>query len=522
MALAHREPNRRTISIQLCSVSLCQNETVEYRFVMTERRGMAMFAGQGGKSGGFELTRRRLFTAGGALIAAASTTNCSGTDEPADDAVLRSTVRGRVLLPGDAGFDQARTPWNLTVDQSVRAVVELADADDASALIRYARQVGRSLAVQPNGHNPSPSADGTILVRTKRLDELRIDPDARTARVGAGVNWGQLQMAAGAHGLTGVAGSSPAVGVTGYTLGGGLSWFARQFGWACDNVIAFDIVDADGRARKVTASSDSSLFWALRGGGGDYALVTALEFRLHPAPELYGGKMLWPIDQAPRVMAAFREITATAPEEMTVWFSLLRMDGAAPMVGVDTTYLGQADAGRSLLAAFDRIDGRMVDSRRPMPPAELGSIVGEPTDPSPIRSHAELLNGFTDADAEAILTTSMEPLGAIQIRHLGGAIARPSDSPPGAVTAPYYMSLIGGEATPQAAAANDGRIQDYLRAVDRSRSRRTPLTLLSPGQTAVDAFDSATLDRLRGVKNSVDPEGVFRSNFPVREPASGR
>ncbi|WP_024805191.1 FAD-binding oxidoreductase [Nocardia sp. BMG51109] len=480
-----------------------------------------MNAGQGGKIEGVELTRRRLLAVGGGLLAAACTTNGSEAETSADDTGLRAVVRGRVLLPGDAGFEQACTPWNLTVDQSVRAVVELADTDDAPALIRYAREAGRALTVQPNGHNPSYAADGTILVRTNRLNEVRIDPDTRTARVGAGVNWGRVQAAAGPHGLTGVAGSSPAVGVTGYTLGGGLSWFARRFGWASDSVTAFDVVDADGRARRVGPSSDPDLFWALRGGGGDYALVTALEFALHPVSALYGGKMLWPIDRAPRVMAAFREITATAPDELTLWFSLLRMDGAPPMVGIDTTYLGDATVGRGLLAALDGIDGRMVDSRRPMPPAELGTIVGEPTDPSPIRSHAELLNGLTDADVDALLTTSMDPLGAIQVRHLGGAIARSSDSPPGAVTAPYYMSFIGGQPTPEAAAANENRIQQYLGALDRSRGRRTPLTLLSPSQTAIDAFDPGTLHRLRDIKSSVDPKGVFRSNFPVLDPAAG-
>ncbi|NNH70809.1 FAD-dependent oxidoreductase [Nocardia uniformis] len=480
-----------------------------------------MSTGQGGKYEDFELNRRRLFAVGGGFLAAACATDTSGP-HAADDSGLRSAVRGRVLLPVDNGFDQARKPWNLTVDQSVRAVVELADADDASALIRYAQDAGRVLAVQPNGHNPSRAVDGTILVRTNRLNEVRIDPGTRSARVGAGVTWGQVQAAASPHGLTGVAGSSPAVGVTGYTLGGGLSWFARRFGWACDSATAFDIVDADGRTRRVTASSEPDLFWALRGGGGDYALVTALEFALYPVSGLYGGKMLWPVESAPQVMAAFREITAAAPDELTLWWSLLRMDGAPPMVGIDTTYLGDASAGRALLRSFDSIGGRIADTRRLMPTADLGDTVGEPTDPSPIRSHVELLNGLTDSDVETLLTKSMEPLGAIQIRHLGGALTRPSDSPPGGVAAPYYISLIGSQGTPDAAAANENRIQEYLAALARSRSRRTPLSLLSPVQTAIDALDPGILNRLRAIKSSWDPNGVFRSNFPVLDPVAGR
>ncbi|MCM6778715.1 FAD-binding oxidoreductase [Nocardia sp. CDC159] len=482
-----------------------------------------MSAGQGGWSRRFELSRRHLFAIGGGLaVAACSPVGGAERAEPADDSGLRSAVRGRVLLPGDAGFDRARTPWNLTVDQSVRAVVEPADADDAVALVRYARDTGRDLAVQPNGHNPSAAVNGTILVRTRALNELRIDPATRSARVGAGVSWGQVQAAASGHGLTGVAGSSPAVGVTGYTLGGGLSWFARRFGWASDSVTAFDIVDADATARRVTKTSDPELFWALRGGGGDHALITATEFDLHPAPALYGGKMVWPVALAARVLAAFREITASAPDELTLWWSLLRVPDAPPMVAVDLTYLGEAGAAETLLRPLDRIEGRLRDTRRSMPPAELGTIVGEPTDPSPISSHIELLTALTDADAVNLLAEPMDPLVGVQVRHLGGALARPSDSAAGAVTAPYYLGLIAVQPAPAAAAANEDRVAKFLGALEQSRSRRTPRTLLGPRQTAADAFGSDTLNRLRDIKRRSDPKDLFRSNFPVLNGTAGR
>lgn len=474
-----------------------------------------MNAGQGEK---FAMSRRGFVIAGSALIAAACTTDVPDSGA-ADDTELRSAIRGRVLLPGDAGFDEARMPWNRTIDQSVSAVAELADADDAAALVRYVRQTGGALAVQPNGHNPTHALDGTILVRTNQLNEIRIDPAARTARVGAGVTWGQVQAAASPHGLTGVAGSSPAVGVTGYTLGGGISWFGRAFGWAADSVTAFDIVDAEGRPRRVTAASEPDLFWALRGGGGDYALVTALEFELHPAPTLFGGKMLWPAERAPQVMATFREITATAPDELALWWSLVQFGGAPPMVGVDTTFLGPEPTGRALLQPFDRIDGRITDTRAIMPIADLGTITREPTEPSPIHHHVELLHTLSDADVEALLTTAMEPVVAIQIRHLGGALARTSDSAAGTVGQPYYIGFISVQTTPESAAANQTRIQGYLDAMAQSRSGRTPFSLLMSGQSAKDAFDPGTLARLRDIKRRVDPKDVFRSNFPVLEEA---
>ncbi|WP_245721922.1 FAD-binding oxidoreductase [Nocardia crassostreae] len=205
-----------------------------------------------------KLNRRGLLVLGGGLVAAA----CAPESRAAqDDGGLRSVVRGRVVQFGDDGFEQARQPWNSTVDQSVRAVVEVADADDAATLVGYARDRGRMLAVQPSGHGASDSLNGAILVRTNRLSEVRVDPGARSAFVGGGATWSQVQ-AAGEHGLTGLTGSAPQVGVTGFTLGGGLSWFSRKYGWAADHVSAFEVVDGQGRKQRVTAASDPDLFWA--------------------------------------------------------------------------------------------------------------------------------------------------------------------------------------------------------------------------------------------------------------------
>lgn len=174
---------------------------------------------------------------------------------------LTEAIRGRVWTPEHAEFDSARRPWNRAVEQSVAAVVEAADADDVTALVRYAAQAGIGISVQPSGHGASGRTDGTILLRTGRLDEIEINAPARRARVGAGVRSGALQTAAASHGLTGLPGSSPVVSVAGVALGGGLSWFGRAHGWIADSVTAFDIVDADAQARTVTATTDPELFW---------------------------------------------------------------------------------------------------------------------------------------------------------------------------------------------------------------------------------------------------------------------
>lgn len=428
---------------------------------------------------------------------------------------LRAIVRGQVSLPEDPGFEAASRAWSTAITQRVRAVVELADADDAAALVRYARRAGVSLSAQPNGHGASDDLNGVILVRTSQFTEVRVDRAARAARVGAGVSWGRLLAATGPHGLTGLAGSSAGVNVTGFSLGGGLSWFGRKHGWAAESVTAFDIVDADGRPDRITATSDPDLFWALRGGGGDFALVTAVEFDLHPAPAVFGGRMVWPGTLAPAVMTTFRDVTADAPDELTVWFQQFQPPGSPTAItSVLVAYLGDEASGRALLSRFDSIPGRLEDTRRMVPIADLGEIASEPTDPLPEMFASELLTGIDDHTAEQLLQP-ITPLLAMEIRHLGGAFTRPSDSAAGQLTAPYCLIAVAMVTTPEAKAAFETRRQQYRDALRPVLADRAPFTFLTPGDTAARAFTPATLTHLRAIKHSRDPHTVIRANYPV-------
>jgi hypothetical protein len=421
---------------------------------------------------------------------------------------LKNTINGTTWTVGDPGFDEARRPWNLAVDQKVLAVVEAADADDVAATVGYAALHGLAVTAQPTGHGAGGSADGTILLRTHLLNSVEIVDG--TARVGAGAQWGQVQAAAGPLGLTGLAGSSPVVGVTGYTLGGGLSWFSRAYGLAADSVLAFDAVDAGGAKIRVTAETDPELFWALRGGGGDFAVVTALEFGLHPAPFLYGGRIMWPVERSPEVLAAYREVTAAAPDELTVWFDLLKFPGGPGFVAVDCTFLGEHPG--TLLSPFDRIGGAISDSRGLLPVAELGGICAEPTDPSPGMSGAHLLTGLDDAVAEVLLAEPIDPLISVQIRHLSGALSRsvPGGGAAGQLAEPYLAYLFG---LPSQATAD--RIEGLSKALVPHTTGRKPYTMLHDGESAASAFPRETLDRLRDLKRTRDPRGVIRANFPV-------
>jgi len=209
---------------------------------------------------------------------------------------LEARLDGDLYRPEDEGWDEARTPWNLAVDQRPAAVVLAESAADVAETILAARADGLRVAPQGTGHAAAPLGDlgGTILLRTTRMHRVDIDPDARRARVEAGAVWQEVSDAAAEHGLAALAGSSHDVGVLGYSLGGGLSWLARRHGLAANTILAAEIVDADGRVRRVDAENDPELFWALRGGGGSFAVVTAVELQLFPIAEVFAGCPLLP------------------------------------------------------------------------------------------------------------------------------------------------------------------------------------------------------------------------------------
>ncbi|GAA4093892.1 FAD-binding oxidoreductase [Nonomuraea soli] len=434
-------------------------------------------------------------------------------------------VRGRVLCPGDDGFEAAATPWNLAIIQHVSAVVEAEDASDVAAAVRHARLTGRAVTVQPGGHGATPGLDGEILVRTGRMRSVEVRPEERLARVEAGASWGEVLTAAGKHGLTGLAGSSPVVSVAGMSLGGGLSWFGRAHGLAGNAVRALEVVDSEGAHVRVTADSDPDLFWAMRGAGGDFGVVTAMEIALFPASVLYGGRLLWPANRLEQVLSAFRKITADAPDELSLWFTTMQFPPLdfvpEPLRGlhvvlVDCAFLGDAATGRELLRPLERIPGVIFDTRDELPVSELGFICAEPVEPMPSQHRAELLTDLDDATTATLLKAvalgQVTPDVVLQIRHLGGALARP-DADAGAcghLAEPYLVNLLGmaGEETGARQAGLSLALAPHV-------SGRKPYTFLNEGEGAAAAFPEATLARLRRIKRARDPQGLFRSNHPV-------
>ncbi|MFE6968482.1 FAD-binding oxidoreductase [Isoptericola sp. NPDC057653] len=434
---------------------------------------------------------------------------------------LSADLTGRLLLPGGDAFDRASTPWNLAVRQPVAAVVEAADADDVAATVRHAAAAGLTVAAQSTGHGASGDVAGTVLLRTGRLADVQVDPLRRTAHVGAGASWGAVQAAAAPHGLTTLLGSAPGVGAVGYTLGGGLGWFSRLHGLAADHVRSFDVVDPAGTRATVTAQSDPELFWALRGGGGDLAVVTAMEIDLEPVPAFSGGRVAWPAEHAAEVLAVFREVTAAAPPELTVWLSRVEAPGAPAVVVVHAAHLGDAAEARELLRPFAAVPGALgpgVDAAiGPVGLADVGDITADPTDPAAGKGRSELLRGIDGEAVERLFTTSVAPLLMVQLRHLGGALAAPGAGAGalGAIAEPYLLYAFGLAFEPGVAAAVGHRLEALPAELAGVATLRKPATFLAPGESAAAAYDDAALARLRDLKRSRDPRGVVRGNYPL-------
>jgi FAD/FMN-containing dehydrogenase len=231
---------------------------------------------------------------------------------------LRKQVSGRVVGPGDDGWERDRQAWNLHRDQRPVAVVSAASTADIVAAVRIARQHELAVTAQPRGHGATAALDGTILVRPTAFQSLQVDRDRRIARVGAGVRWQQLNEALSGTGLTSLPGSTGDTSVVGYTLGGGLSWFGRRYGLAAHRINTIELVTPNAEHVRISSTDDPELFWAMRGGGGEFGIVTALELDLLPAKQIYGGRLMWSVEHAPHVFSAFLEATGEAPDELTL------------------------------------------------------------------------------------------------------------------------------------------------------------------------------------------------------------
>ncbi|SDK61992.1 FAD-binding oxidoreductase [Nonomuraea jiangxiensis] len=410
------------------------------------------------------------------------------------DEIALPGFAGTAHLPGSTGYDELRRAVNPAVDSRPAVVAEAHTVADLRAALLAARRHGVPFAVQATGHGTHSACDGGVLVRTSPMASVMVDPLRRIARVGPGALWGEVLAAAAPFGLAPLSGSSPAVGVTGYTLGGGLGWLARKYGFAADSVVRAEVLLADGS--KVTASADShpELFWALRGGGGGFGVVTALEFRLYPVSQVYAGFAYFPIEAAGELLSAYRDWIEDAPDEISTAV-VLKRDERVAMLKV--LHAGTAAEARGLLAPLWRAAGPALrDETRPTTYA-AAAMGGTPN------RHMDMFDKVPDEVLDTLVRAS-EQAQTVEIRHWGGAMSRP-----GADAGP-----VGHRAT-KLSAILDTPVPGLAEALRPYASGGTFLNFLSDPSRTATAYAAGDYGRLRAVKRAYDPDGFFRVGHVV-------
>ena len=438
---------------------------------------------------------------------------------------------GVLLTPDRPEWDRTRAAWNLAIDQRPAAIGVPRTTDDVVSLVRFAREQGLRIAPQATGHQASclGPLDGSLLLRTAFMSSVHVDVQARTARAEAGAVWRDVVGLAEPHGLAPLAGSAPDVGVVGYSLGGGLSWLSRRYGLAVNSVRRAEVVTADGGLLTVDADNEPDLFWALRGGGGSYAIVTALEFKLHPVSAVYGGALLWPMDRASEVLFAWQLWLAQAPDELASVARLLRIpelpDLPPPlqgrqMVAVEAVFIGDADAGSKLLAPL-RALAPEFDTFAMLTPKQLGGLHMDPPNPVPALGDGMLLTELPVAAIDNLLDVAgpyvRSALLCVDLRHLGGAIGRePADG--GAVSsidAEFAAFAVGMAPSPElgdAVARDVDAVQDALSGWGAGRSFANFADRPRPAE---ELYGEPAHARLSAIKRAYDPDDVIHANHPV-------
>lgn len=451
-----------------------------------------------------------------------------------DLANLRDRIWGEVLLPSDPSWDEARSAFNLTVDQQPAAIVLAESAEDVQAAVRFARKHQLRVAPQTTGHNAGPlepNLASTLLVKTQRMKGVAIDVDERIARVQAGTVWSEVVEKLEGTGLAALHGSSGTVGVVGYSLTGGLGFQGRKHGLQVNQITAIELVNEFGDTMRATADEQPDLFWALRGGGGNFGVVTAIEFRLVPTPELHAGMMLWPWERAQQVFETWLTMLPDLPEELTTTCRLIQFPPfeelppflrGRQLVVLDGAFLGDRQAAEQALAPLRALSPEL-DTWTDVPPAALADLHMDPEDPGAIISDQMLIEDHLDPSVAQQIAAiagpeSDSPVAVFELRHTGGALARcrpgsgARDTIPGRMLYFSVAPLVPGGPTADAIGAQNAKVRELLspHAADQGYLNFAE----QPGRLA-DFYDPHTFARLAAVKQEHDTANIFQGNFEL-------
>ena len=447
---------------------------------------------------------------------------------------LRSGLRGALIAPHDDGYDSARAVWNGMIDRRPALIARCHGVADVIAALRFARSQDLLVAVRGGGHNVAGHAvcDDGLVIDLSPMKGIRVDPAARTARAQAGATWGEFDHETMTFGLATTGGLVSTTGIAGFTLGGGIGWLMRKHGLTCDNLISADVVTADGQFVTCSESENSDLFWGLRGGGGNFGIVTSFEYRLHPLGTVLGGLVLYPAAQAREFLQFYRTFTETVPDELTTMFVRVTAPPAPfipahlhgmPVVGMAACYAGSLEEGEAALRPLRAFGTPPVDLIGPMPYSALQSML-DATAPPALHNYwkSDYLGALDD---EAIATVvehaaaMRSPLSQTHIHHLGGAVARAGADATafGHRTAPYLLNALAIWTDPVESVQHRQWAREFSAAMRPFSTGVYVNFLANEGEAGVRAsYEPRAYDRLVELKRRYDPTNVFRLNQNIQ------
>ena len=438
---------------------------------------------------------------------------------------LRAQVAGPVFAAEDEGMGRETSAFNLAAVHRPALAVGATSTSDVAAAVRFAAGHALPLAVQSTGHGAVAGVGEGVMVSTRRMSRVWVDPVTATARAEAGATLGRVLEAAAPHGLAPLNGSSTGVGLGGYVLGGGLPLLGRTFGFAADHVRSFEIVTADGRVRQAGPDTEPDLYWAVRGAGAGFGVVTWLEIELVPVSTIFGGALFYPGEAIGDVLHAFREWTPALPDAMTASIAVLRLPDSADVpppiagklsVNLRVAFAGEASEGARLLAPMRRAAPVLIDSAGERPYRGCDEIYHDPVDPIPLWHRGALLRELpaeaVDRLVEVAGRPQPSPLMLVEMRHLGGALGRPP-AIPNAVTARdgAYSLMVAGVSSPgDGGVAEAGtRVLEALRPWCTGGAVLNLAGELGPDELAA-AWPPEVYARLKSLKRAVDPDNMLR------------
>jgi FAD/FMN-containing dehydrogenase len=441
-------------------------------------------------------------------------------------ATFRARLHGEAVTPADPGYDEVRRVWNAMVDKRPALIARCVDADDIVAAVRFAREQDLPISIRGGGHNVAGLAvsDGGLMIDCAPMKGIAIDPQTQTARADPGVLWGEFDQATQEHGLATVGGVVSTTGIAGLTLGGGQGWLTGKYGLTLDNLLAADIVTADGERVRASAEEHPDLFWALRGAGANFGVVTSFEYRLHPVgPTVLGGMVVHPLAQAREVLRFHREFAAAQPDELTTYAALLTTSDGAQVVALVCCYAGSPEEGERAVAPLRGFGSPVADTIGPMPYLAVQGIIGQGFPAGRLNYwKSTLLREIGDEVIEALVNFAgrvPSPLSAIAIADTHGTYGRVAAD----ATAyahrdlPFDLVILSSWTDPAESDRNITWTRALYEAVRPHAGAGVYVNDLDrdEGQERVREAYGANYARLAELKRQWDPNNVFRTNHNI-------